>query len=881
MRKFSQVERLRIYLVGSAVFLLLVIAAFVGAARYVRHLRVKLPASLGINIVRETDGYTYSQTNQGKTVFTIHASKAVEHTDGKVTMHDVSVLLYGRNGDRHDRIFGDEFEYDTSAKVVRATGVVHMDLQAAAAAGADTKTLHVTTSGLVYLEKLGVAATSEPIEFETGKFTGHATGADYSSDSGILMLHSAVSVSGMAGKRPLMLTAASATLDNRNQEAVLTDALYTSMGRTMAAKQATLHSRPDGTLARVEAQGDVTAVVDGATTGSQHGDFVMNATNQLQSALLTGGVTYSLDGPLQQRRGKAEQAAIGFDAKGAANHAVFTGAVHMTERTRATAAENEPWSQRELTAAKVQVALAPAGAGKSQVRDVEATGSARMTMMDAGSLKSPGGKGTTELSADDLKAHMLDAGDARQMPQLDTIAGVGHTLLHQVGVDGKEQTSAGDTLDAKFRPGAFVKQSGGAKAGSGVTQPADEQAAKLLVSAAQQGHVAVMLRVPAKGANGKEDVEHATAQRAVYDGDLDRVTLTGGVELTDADGELWAAQVALDHGTGDARAEGGVKADLAQGGTAFGGAGSGKSGVAAEPMHVLADWAERDHESGIARFYGAPVRLWQQGSQVQAPEIEYAREPKRLVAHGVATGAANSPQVHTVLVSGAGDRASMAGGGGPIAGCPVKTSAGGAGAAGVGGRARAPEVMRIASGGLTYSGLSHEADFTGGVWAEGDGGTIRAGEAEVYLQQPPAGQGSEKAGSASAATGAGTAKAAGVGVAADVGSLSGRIERMVASGAVAIDEPGLHATGARLVYTASDQNFLLTGEKGAPPKAVDGLGRSTTGAALQFHSCDASGGQRIEALGAVPDGAEAEGGTAQRVRTESLVDEEKKTAKKK
>jgi lipopolysaccharide export system protein LptA len=189
--------------------------------------------------------------------------------------------------------------------------------------------------------------------------------------------------------------------------------------------------------------------------------------------------------------------------------------------------------------------------------------------------------------------------------------------------------------------------------------------------------------------------------------------------------------------------------------------------------------------------------------------------------------------------------------------------------------------MRIASGGLTYSGLSHEADFTGGVWAEGDGGTIRAGEAEVYLQQPPAGQGSEKAGSASAATGAGTAKAAGVGVAADVGSLSGRIERMVASGAVAIDEPGLHATGARLVYTASDQNFLLTGEKGAPPKAVDGLGRSTTGAALQFHSCDASGGQRIEALGAVPDGAEAEGGTAQRVRTESLVDEEKKTAKKK
>jgi lipopolysaccharide export system protein LptA len=328
-----------------------------------------------------------------------------------------------------------------------------------------------------------------------------------------------------------------------------------------------------------------------------------------------------------------------------------------------------------------------------------------------------------------------------------------------------------------------------------------------------------------------------------------------------------------------------VKAELAQSDTAQnspgqGGVrrgGSGKSAAApAEPTHILADHAELAHASGITTFYGAPVRLWQQGSQVQAPVIEYARAEKRLVARGVATGAANSPQVHTVLVSEGGQHPGEAQGGGPIAGCPAKT---GAGAAGAGVGARATQVMRIASGGLTYSGQLREADFTGKVWAEGDGGTIRAAEAEVYLQQPAAGQGDVKTVSGGAAAGAGIAKPASVGGTVDAESLSGKIERMVASGAVAIDEPGLHATGARLVYMASDQNFLLTGEKGAPPKAVDGLGRSTTGAALQFHSCDASGGQRIEALGAMPDGAE--GGPPQRVRTESLVDEEKKTARKK
>jgi lipopolysaccharide export system protein LptA len=857
----NRVERLRIWLAGSAVFLVLVIAAFVVSARYLRHLRVKLPEKLGINIVRETDGYTYSQTVQGKTVFTIHAAKALEHTDGKITMHDVSVLLYGRNGDRHDRIYGDEFEYDQGPGVVRATGVVHMDLQAAAAAGANAKTLHVTTSGLVYLKQLGVAATSELIEFETGRFTGHATGADYSSDTGLLMLHSAVSMNGMAGMRPVTLTAATATLDNHNQQAFLTQATYASLGRTVKAKQATLHTRPDGTLARVEAQGEVTAVADGATVVSQRGDFVLNATSQLQSALLTGGVTYAADGPLQQRRGKAGQAAIGFDAKGEADHAVFTDAVHMTERIRATAAANEPWSQRDLTAAKVEAALTPAGAGRSQVRDVEATGGARLTLVDVGSLKSAVGKGatlgkgTTELSADDLKAHMLDAEGAKQTPQLDTVAGVGHTLLRQVAADGMEQTSAGDTLDAKFRPGAFEKRAGDGKPRSGATQPAGAQVSKLLVSAVQQGHVAIMRRVPAKSAAGKEDVEHATAERAVYDGDLDRVTLMGGVELTDADGELWAAQIALDHATGDARAEGGVKADFVQSDVGQGGAGAAKGGTAAaEPTHVLADRAEMDHATRVATFYGTPVRLWQGGSQVQAPVIEFARDQKRLVARGAIAGAANGAQVHTVLVDEGGVQQGVAGGG-AIAGCSAKASAG---AAGPGAGVRGLQAMRIASGGLTYSGTLREADFTGGVRAEGDGGTIRANETAVYLQGAAARQASAKA--------------------ADVETLSGRIERMVASGAVAIDEPELHATGTRLVYTAADQDFLLTGEKGAAPRAVDAQGLSTTGAALRFHACDASGGESIEALGAVPDGAE--GGPAQRVRTESRVEDEKAAKKR-
>ena len=294
---------------------------------------------------------------------------------------------------------------------MRALGLVHIDLQAADATGSGPrrmlrqsrsrrgrrrKVMHVTTSGLVYLTNLGVAATNDPIEFQAGAMTGHATGADYSSDSGMLTLHSAVSMSGMSAGRPVTVTAATAEFDERNQQAFLTRAKYDSAGRTVEAEQATLQRRPDGTLARVEAQGNVTIRAQGATTVSQHADVALNGTSQPRSAVLTGGVMYSLDEPLRQARGQADEATIAFDAqaKPQPEHAVFTGAVHMIERTRATEAAREPWSMRDLTAAKVEVELARAGEGKVQPRDAEATGDAHLTVIDNGSLAGGSGHGT-------------------------------------------------------------------------------------------------------------------------------------------------------------------------------------------------------------------------------------------------------------------------------------------------------------------------------------------------------------------------------------------------------------------------------------------------------------------------------------------------------
>ena len=93
------------------------------------------------------------------------------------------------------------------------------------------------------------------------------------------------------------------------------------------------------------------------------------------------------------------------------------------------------------------------------------------------------------------------------------------------------------------------------------------------------------------------------------------MTLTGGVQLTDAGSVLWANQVTLDQKTGDAQAVGGVKVDYVEDNSAAGEAElalvGGTRSSRAEPTHILADRAEMEHATDIATFYGKPVRLWQ------------------------------------------------------------------------------------------------------------------------------------------------------------------------------------------------------------------------------------------------------------------------------
>jgi lipopolysaccharide export system protein LptA len=856
------VERLRVWLLVGAGLLVMVVFSFLGYAHYRAHrFLANLPAKLGVNVRRETNNVTYSQSVQGRTVYTIHAAKAVERGDGMMRLHDVGIVLYGRQQDRADRIYGKEFEYDQKNGVVRAVGEVHIDLQAPEAADAnakmdyaagkdlhgskadagdsgsvagehedkDERLIHVTTSGLVFLQKLGVAATDQDIEFESGGLKGHAIGADYSSDTGVVVLHSAVRVNGLQHEKPVVLTASHAVLDRPGQTMVLLQARYVAVGgkagaaegQTAQAQHVVVHLRKDGTAEKVVADGDVTLTNGmGGSVEAPRGEMMLNAQNQPESAVLMDGVKYSANDPLRQAQGEAAEGRVRFDKKGHPEHVVMTGAVHLQEQVRATDSASEPWSERELNAGAVELALSSDSAGRALLRDAKATGHARLK------VASPAVKGGTTSSAmagDVLMAHFVQAGGADHIAE---VHGDGHTALRRVSATGVVNTSSGDSLVAHFQPAVAGR---GQDASGGQTQKKGSEGMGLddLSDATEQGHV-VMTQLPVrKPTDTTAPVEErVTAERAVYDhisgvGEQGRTTLTGNVQVDDGTSILWADRVVTEQQTGDATADGSVKASYRQ------------AGSTDEPVHVLAARAELKHDSQIAIFHGVPgkpARLWQGASQVDAPVLQFEKKQGRLLAHGEGQGAPMA--VHTVLVNaGASAAATKTDVAKPKAAAGKLVTGDGK-----------EDVVRVASRELVYSDETRKAEFTGGVEVESRDGSMRGQQIVVYLQPV------QKDGVAKTPAPGGS------------GFMGGSVERMVATGHIDMVQPGRTATGEQVVYTASDGVFVLTGTPTSLPKVMDGERGTVTGTSLRFHSGDDDV--------VVSNGGD---GAGQRVRTETRV----------
>jgi lipopolysaccharide export system protein LptA len=791
----SRTQTLRTMLLAAFAAVALVLIAVLGLKELKKHgLSLDLPGRLGVNIAQTANGFTYSQSRGGHTLFTIHASKIVKFKNDQAELHDVAITLYGPPGSRReDRITGSAFEYDQKAGTVTAPGSVEIDMSSpakkmSAKAGAPPDNIHVKTSGVTFDQNTGVAQTTEPLAFALPRASGNAVGGSYNAKTGVLILQSHVVLNANEGGNPAVIDAGNAELVRDAHVAYLLRASSQYEGGRESADQATVHFRPDGSLQHLDAQGHVHIVTaDGGQMYASNASTDFDQRGQPLSSSAGGGVNFVSDSPQSNMHGNAVEGSLSFvtgpDGKAAVHHAHFDNAVSFVFFQRSLGGDPRGSATREMTASALDIDFVTGAAGKSEATRAIAKGGAMVNLHDLPFGAPPR---HTTIFGEQLVTQLVNGHELRQLD------GTGGTKVIYHAPDGSSDTTTGDVLHVMFagRP----QHAGEIK----TSETSDVQ------TAVQQGRV-TMVTMPAPvttptavggkaGGPAPREPLYANAAMAVYTASDDTLRLTGMPQAVprvhNATLSVTADTITYERVSGETYAMGDVRSTYVS--AAKGSNQAKSSAVTAMPeiggagaVHVVAASAVLSKDTMQAVFAAAPhaaARLWQGANSVTAPVLELGKQGGTLNAHG--RDGEPGDVVHAIFAGHGAHGASA----GPKAG---------------------EELTRVASHTLFYSDSTRMAEFKDEVVAEQPQATVRAQDMQLFLSETAPGQ-------------------------------SSQLERMVAAGSVVLTQPGRRGTGEKLVYTAADGNYLLTGDGHAPPHISDAQHGDVTGAALLLHGSDNS-----------------------------------------
>jgi lipopolysaccharide export system protein LptA len=781
------------------------------------------PGGLETGIQQSTQGFTYSESRGGHTIYTLHASKAVQFKEsGHAELHDVSITLYGAEGQPANRIYGNDFDWDPVHGIARAVGEVQIDFQGAATPGSQAgsaasdesenkNTVHIKTSGLVFNKQTGLASTTEKIEFRLAEAAGSATGASFDSQTGIIILTADVAFNSSVGGNPLEVRAHHAQYDRTSRLLYLLQDLTDYADSHSSSDQATVSFRTDGSAYQVLAEGHVVFTGnDGQQVNARIAHVDLDAKSAPQQALLDGGVLYVANNEARLLHGSAASGTMLFGPQSTIRHAQLRTAVSVVDEEKlpeldsAKAKQNAAQSiTRQVQASTVDIDFAEGPDRRPDAQHILASGGGRVNVHTIYAKTPPE---DMTIQGDQLFATLVDG------EVLSSLRGTGHTSLVTVSPAGVTQSSKGDNLLLTFTA-PHSPQKTPVKAAKG-KQTNPPQAADQLQSAVQLGNVTLVQQGVSTAGGQTGGPTTATAQRAAYDAATQIVQLTGSPRIQEETGELSATLLEMERATGNATATGDVKATYRQvkGKQDLGLAGTG-------PVHVVADHARLDHATDVTTFYGKAgeqARLWQGSDSVSAPVLELSRAHGTLSAHGQGS----APAVNAVFTSSeTNPQNNRQANSKPNA----KTQA-----------PSAPSVVRLQSRTLFYAENDHKAVFSGGVVAQTISGILHSSFMDVYFTPaPPAAkapdqQGGQKPPSAPSQS------------VSSQSAPSQSVSKIVARGAVQLEQPGRKGTGEELTYTAADGKFVLTGTSAAPPRLSDQARGVVTGNALIFNDRDDS-----------------------------------------
>lgn len=699
--------------------------------RNVVNVAVELPG----NVTRRLSGFNYTRTEQGRPVFTIHATRTLAYAGAQTVLEGVQVTIYRPDGKPGAEIRTDRCQYENRSGELACTGNATMELRTGVAGSSQSgrvanllargQPLILKTSNVHYDHLRSSVETSDQVSFALGAVRGSARGLDYNIRAGDLALQRDVSfilpqAGGFSG--PIRLSAGSLTYSKRaNQITLDTPVRLSADGRWLDASSGVIQLDSKNRLTSASFRG---AHAEDRTAGyklSGNADTLLvqfdPRTRRTRSLLAKGHVVARSAGAQGIRELTAGSLAVTFvasDLDGSSSRhplqfvqfARAQGNAELVFDSRARHASAGPTNliaagERVLTAPEIFVTFR-SGNVPTEARTA---GPSELRLTPAG----PGLNRQT-VSAGRFEMHFNRAG------QLNTIRGFSPTRIVDETSDAihtERRVSSADNLEARFDPSTGA-----------ITQ------------VRQSGHFEF-----------RDGTNRALAAEAVADPLIGRLSLSGGPELSNAEGRIRAAHILIRQKSGSAVAWGNVQS------VRYSRAASQtpEAAAGADPLVVTAQRLTVDRSKQIASYTGN-VRAWSGADVVQAPKLEIDGKRARVTATG---------GVVTSL---------------PQPGSLVRHPPGAAAA-----RTAVSPPVTISAQKLTYLDRNREAIYEGSVRMVASNTTFRSRLLEVFFSGSP---------------GAGNPQI-------ERAVAEGEVN--------IVQSPGRRATGARAEFMASSGRIVLTG----------------------------------------------------------------------
>ncbi|HEY3973548.1 MAG TPA: LptA/OstA family protein [Candidatus Sulfotelmatobacter sp.] len=842
-----KIYRLRRLLAATAVLLSVVVVGMYFYARSKATSVLKqIPGKIGYDIKQTANGFQFSKSDGKRTLFTVQASDVKQFKlNGNAELHNVSIVLYGRDSSRFDQIYGDDFAYNEKTGDVTAKGDVQIDLVAnpAGLVSPDQSTpkeiknpIHLKTRDLVFNKNTGNAVTAARVEFRTPQASGWAVGVQYAGKANTLTLSSQIHVvlnSPNAGViNAAVIEADHAVITSDPREVVLDHPRLQRADGTVRSDRAVFYLGQENQVGRVLATGDVTTVT--RMQGKAANDSKNNSTipdfaaqppaselrsradqaefllegkqDLLRTATLTGSVHIEQNGP-QPMQGDAGRVILDFAGQNQLQKVHALGGVRLTQKTDSETsdkAEAKVAGPRdfELTAPVIDFMVdqghilkqaETSGAAQITIVEVEPFSSAKLNPAGLGPGTLPASVPRTVVTAGKFRAQFATSDGANH---IDHIHGAPNARIVSSSPNQPDRVSTSQAIDA-----TFLAQGG-------------------IESVIQTGNVVYSDGQPA------DKRTQAWANSALYTPGDQILTLAGSPRVSTGGMAITAKVVRMNRATGDALAEGDVKTTYSE----LKEQPDGALLASSSPIHVTAQSMTARNTAGTA-VYSGNARLWQDANIIEAPTIEFDRDRRFVDAQGTATHPVQTILVQTekaqtekAQTEKAQTEAEV------VKKAPMEkvqsdqppTEAAKLESSPATGKifGKKPDKttpipksspISITAAELTYADSERKIHYEGGVAAKGADFTASAKSADAYLL--PRNQTSSP----------------------QSFSHPGQLDRMVAEGDVVIQQPTRHANGQRLVYTAADDKFVLTG---GPPSIFDAEQGKITGVSLTFFRRD-------------------------------------------